>query len=116
MSELRVSRQLTPLVPLPRWVGSVHRVPAEHSDSALCGVNSGSPNAFGPASRRRTAVIRLLDSRNGPLLRLIVCEGRGQLTVGIGLLLKRCSHLFCCVDGICACNETARRFVPDSKL
>lgn len=40
-------------------------------------------------------MICLPDSRNGPLLRLIVCEGRGQLAVGIGLLLKRCSHLFC---------------------
>src|ERR1043166_6658395 len=42
-------------------------------------------------------------------LRVFVCEGRGQLTIGIGLLLKRCSHLFCGADSICACNETARR-------
>src|SRR5579863_6245158 len=42
-------------------------------------------------------------------LQVIVCEGRGQLTVSIGLLPKRGSHLFCGADRICACNETARR-------
>src|SRR4030095_32588 len=42
-------------------------------------------------------------------LRFFVCEGRGQLTVGISLLPKRCSHLFCRADSVCACNETARR-------
>jgi acyl-CoA synthetase (AMP-forming)/AMP-acid ligase II len=42
-------------------------------------------------------------------LRLIVREGRGQLTVGFGLLLKRCSHLFCGVNGVRACNEAEGR-------
>src|SRR5579864_5865229 len=40
----------------------------------------------------------------------IVCEGRGQIAVGLGLLLKGCSHLFCRADCICAGNETARWF------
>jgi hypothetical protein len=61
-----------------------------HSDTALLRhqLRFAERSNFGPASRRWTAVIGLLDP-NGPFLRIIVCEGRGQLAVGIGLPLKR---------------------------
>jgi hypothetical protein len=48
-------------------------------------------------------------------LRVIVCEGGGQLTIGIGLLLKRCGHLFGRLHSICACHETAWRLVLTGK-
>src|ERR1700728_382235 len=48
-------------------------------------------------------------------LRVIVCEGGGQLTIGIGLLLKRCGHLFGRLNRICACHETAWRLVLTGK-
>jgi DNA-damage-inducible protein J len=72
---------------------------------------------FAPLVPNAKTVSAMKAARRGELvaagkpgkLLVIVCEGRGQLTVGVGLLLKRCSHLFCGANGICACNEAARR-------
>jgi hypothetical protein len=75
----------------PGRVGPVQRVlRCTHSDTVLLRhqLRFAERSNFGPASRRWTAVIGLLDP-NGPFLRIIVCEGRGQLAVGIGLPLKR---------------------------
>jgi hypothetical protein len=74
----------------PGRVGPVQRVLAGHIPiPPFSGINSGSPNdPIRTSIARWTAVIGLLDP-NGPFLRIIVCEGRGQLAVGIGLPLKR---------------------------
>src|SRR5580704_1027494 len=83
------------------------------------------PDPGGPVRMKRSTVItkafplftpaRMLSERMKielpTRLPFIVCKGGGQLTVGIALLLKRCSHLSCRLDSIRTRQETARRLV-----
>ena len=86
----RVSRQLTPLV-ISRnasdpFIGFRRNIPL----APFCGVNSGSPNdPFRTSIAPPDGGDSPAGHRNGLLLRLIVCEGRGQIAVCFGLLLKR---------------------------
>ena len=94
------------------------RQPTPLPSPAVCRIRPSGPSEesiYGAPLRRQlvSSTIFRNTSRRSTVHLLRVYRMRGKRTDRgrIGLLLKRCSHLFCRGDSICACNETARRIL-----